>query len=95
MGVWSRLAEAMGDDDLDAFAGQQVPNPTEPSSAATGRVPKGARPVNRAIRLYDGTRGMAWCVRPDGMYDVTVYSPGRDYRTNDDRVLHASEFTWE
>lgn len=98
MSAWSRLAETLGDDDddeLDSFVGQQVPNSREPPYSTNDRVPRGAKPDGRIFRLYDGTRGKAWYRRPDGMYDVTVYTPGLGLYQNDDRVLHPSEFRWE
>lgn len=85
MGAWDVLLEVTGDDDDDdTVAGQIVPAPREPFWNGSGPRPVGSHTVHRRIVLPDGRQGMAWNVRPGGLYDVTV--------GGEDLVLHSSEF---
>lgn len=80
MSVWRRLWEAIGGDDGSGVRG------LEPPWDGRGPIPSGRR-VSRKLVLADGTEGLAYRERPDGLYDVHLYVPSAP-----DVTLHPSEF---
>jgi len=100
MRVWRRLWEAVGGDDggddggdgndeLGGFAGQAARwNGLEPPWDGRSPMPSG-RVVHRKVVLPDGSEGMAYRLRGDGLYDVHVHLAAKHGYS---AVLHPSEF---